>query len=185
VKPYLTFPGRPRGRAFTVSVAAYVINALYVIAAPRPLPHFAGAVTIALGAAMMLAGITWFLERPAMPSYGEVVSPVRSTSRWRPWRRAVPSQRSGPPEGSKMSPASAPFPSAAEPAAAETQCVHCDQPIRPCQGEAALEKWNHVEGVDGCRFARFVHAGGERSGSHLCGKDTRVATPAGIAGGAG
>jgi hypothetical protein len=77
-----------------------------------------------------------------------------------------------------MSPAPVPSGSAAEPAADEPVCVHCDGLIRPCDGDAPLEKWNHPEGTAGCRFGLYVHADGERAGSHLCGKDARVATPA-------
>jgi hypothetical protein len=71
----------------------------------------------------------------------------------------------------------------AEPAADELRCAHCEGPIRPCDGETPLEKWKRPEGTGGCRFGLYVHADGQRAGSHLCGKDTRVATPATVHGG--
>lgn len=80
---------------------------------------------------------------------------------------------------------SAPAPSSgtAEPAAGELQCANCAEQIRPCDGETPLVPWNHPEGTTGCRFGLYVHADGERAGSHLCGKDARVATPAAAQGG--
>lgn len=60
-------------------------------------------------------------------------------------------------------------------------CVHCGEEIRPCPGEAALPKWRDRNSLPGqqCGWSvGFVHASGERAGSHICGKDGNVATPA-------
>lgn len=82
-----------------------------------------------------------------------------------------------------MSAASQP---SAQPGASGTavvECAHCGEEIRPCLGETSLPKWKSTQVLAGCRFGEgFVHTSGERAGSHVCGKDGRLATPAGAAG---
>ncbi len=61
------------------------------------------------------------------------------------------------------------------------QCAHCGEEIRPCPGEAALPRWNDRNNPlpSNCTFREgYVHASGERPGSHVCGKDGQIATPA-------
>lgn len=58
-------------------------------------------------------------------------------------------------------------------------CAHCGEEIRPCRGESTLPKWKSTDIFAGCRFGEgYVHASGERAGSHVCGKDGHLAAPA-------
>jgi hypothetical protein len=74
--------------------------------------------------------------------------------------------------------------SSAQPADGDTaspQCAHCGEEIRRCPGEAALPRWNDRNNPlrSDCTFREgYVHASGERPGSHVFGKDGQVATPA-------
>lgn len=79
-----------------------------------------------------------------------------------------------------MSSASQPSPSSSGGGTATVECAHCGEEIRPCRGETSLPKWKSTDIDAGCRFGEgFVHTTGDRAGSHVCGKDGRLATPAG------
>ena len=67
----------------------------------------------------------------------------------------------------------------------EAVCAHCDEEISPCRGEAELPRRGRDRQADDCRFGRYVHISGERPGSHLCGTDGQVATPASCPGDTG
>lgn len=77
--------------------------------------------------------------------------------------------------------ASQPFAHQADGGTAVAVCAHCGEEIRRCPGDAALPRWRDRADPQPprCGFEDFVHASGERTGSHVCGKDGRLATPAG------
>lgn len=77
-----------------------------------------------------------------------------------------------------VSTASQPSPGPADTGTATVECAHCGEQIRPCRGETTLPKWKSTDIFAGCRFGEgFVHSAGDRAGSHVCGKDGRLATP--------
>lgn len=56
-------------------------------------------------------------------------------------------------------------------------CVHCEEAISPCRGQADLPPWSQDPKFRDCRFGRYIHVSGERPGSHVC-RDGQLATPA-------